>query len=63
METIDAPTYPILFCSLETFLVEWKPVKTTETHGYDINLETFLVEWKRLRGILGPRAGCSLKPS
>ena len=33
--------------SLETFLVEWKPVSATAIGGAIAALETFLVEWKR----------------
>ena len=41
-------SYPFFdpFPLLETFLVEWKPLKQTKNKDAEMHLETFLVEWK-----------------
>ena len=47
METLIRSFSAACARSLETFLVEWKPMMVDAETAEAINLETFLVEWKR----------------
>ena len=63
METAEAPRPVRPLIDLETFLVEWKPLKTGLLNAFPIGLETFLVEWKRFLFWHDNDRLLSLKPS